>query len=67
MGKTYEGFSKLLLEMANEKTYDRRAATGRGESDMDVDALAAGTLQQQADWQAWQAELAATRVHTPMP
>ena len=39
MDKTYEGFSKLLLEMALQKTYDRRAAKGRGESDMDVDAL----------------------------
>ena len=59
MDKTYEGFSKLLLEMAHEKVYDRRAPKGRGESDMDVDALAAQKLQQQADWQARQAELAA--------
>ena len=57
--KTYEGFSKLLVEMANEKVYDRRAARGRGESDMDVDALAAEKLQQQADWEAQQRELAA--------
>ena len=27
--KSYEGFSKLLLEMAHEKTYDRRAAKFR--------------------------------------
>ena len=39
MDKTYEGFSRLLLEMANEKVYDRRAAKGRGENDMDLDAL----------------------------
>ena len=46
--KTYEGFSKLLIEMAHEKHYDRRAAKGRGESDMDVDALAAEKAEQQA-------------------
>ena len=38
--KSYEGFSRLLIEMANERTYDRRAAKGRGENDMDLDALA---------------------------
>ena len=52
MDNTYEGFSKLLLEMAHDKTYDRRAAKGRGESDMDVDALAAKKLQEEADWEA---------------
>ena len=46
--KTYEGFSKLLIEMAHEKHYDRRAAKGRGESDMDVDALAAEKAENQA-------------------
>ena len=35
--------------MANEKTYDRRAAKGRGENDMDIDALAGEKLQQQED------------------
>ena len=30
MDKTYEGFSKLLVEMAYEKNYDRRAAKSRG-------------------------------------
>ena len=50
--KTYEGFSKLLIEMAHEKHYDRRAAKGRGESDMDVDALAAEKAERQAELQA---------------
>ena len=44
--KSYEGFSRLLIEMANEKTYDRRAAKSCGENDMDLDALAAEKLQQ---------------------
>ena len=59
MDKIYSGFSRLLLEMADEKAYDRRAAKGRGENDMDLDELAAEKLQQQADWEARQAELAA--------
>ena len=50
--KTYEGFSKLLIEMAHEKHYERRAAKGRGESDMDVDALAAEKAERQAELQA---------------
>ena len=45
--------------MANEKTYDRRAAKGRGENDMDLDALAGGKWQQQEDYERRQAELAA--------
>ena len=57
--KTYEGFSKLLVDMANEKVYDRRAARGRGESDMDFDALPAEKLQQQEEHAARQADLAA--------
>ena len=54
--KSYEGFSRLLIEMANERTYDRRAAKGRGENDMDLDALAAEKAELQA---AYQAELQA--------
>ena len=30
MDKTYKGFSRLHIEMANEKSYDRRASKGRG-------------------------------------
>ena len=59
MDKTNDVFFKLLLEMAHEKIYDRRTARGRGGSDMDVDALAAEKLQQQADWETKQRELAA--------
>ena len=36
MDKTYEGFSKLLVEMAYEKNYDRRAAKSRGDTDMEL-------------------------------
>ena len=50
--KSYEGFSKLLLEMANEKVYDRRAAKSRGESNMDVDARAAEKSARQAELEA---------------
>ena len=42
--KAYAGFSRLLIEMA----YNRRAAKGWGESDMDVDAMAAEKLAHQA-------------------
>ena len=45
---TYDGFSRLLLEMADEKVCDRCAATGRGDFDMDVDALAAEKAARQA-------------------
>ena len=38
--------------MAHEKTYDRRAAKGRGESDMDVDALIAEKSEKQQAQQA---------------
>ena len=60
MDKTYEGFSKLLVEMAYEKNYDRRAAKSRGDTDMDVDALAAEKEErQQQQHAARQAELEA--------
>ncbi len=35
----HPGFSKILIEMANERTYDQQIAKGR--NDMDVDALEA--------------------------
>ena len=38
--------------MAHEKTYDRRAAKGRGESDMDVDALVTAKSEEQQSRQA---------------
>ena len=37
--KGYEGFSRILIELANEKVHDRRAANVRGENDMDTDAV----------------------------
>ena len=37
--KTYAGFTRILIELANEKRYDNRNKT-RGKDDMDVDALA---------------------------
>ena len=37
--KGYDGFSRILIQLANEKVYDRRAAKGRGENDMDTDAV----------------------------
>ena len=48
--KSYEGFSRLLIEM--ERTYDRRAAKGRGENDMDLDTLASERAEQQSAPQA---------------
>ena len=59
MDKTYEGFSKLLVEMAYEKNYDRRAAKSLGDTDMDVDALAAEKEERQQQHAARQAELEA--------
>ena len=44
--KQYPGFSKILIEMANERTYDRQIAKGR--NDMDVDAIEAEKAAQQA-------------------
>ena len=44
--KIYDGFSRLLLEMANEKVYDRRAAKGRGA------ALAAEKFARQAEYES---------------
>ena len=52
MDKTYEGFSKLLVEMAYENNYDKRAAKSRGANDMDVDALASEKAVRQAELQA---------------
>jgi len=49
--RSYEGFSKLLVEMAYENTYDKRAAKSRGANDMDVDALAAEKAERQAELQ----------------
>ena len=37
-----------MIEMANERVYDCRAEKGRG-NETDVDALAAGTEQRQAE------------------
>ena len=37
--KGYDGFSRILIELANEKVYDRRAASRRGENDMDTDLV----------------------------
>ena len=37
--KGYEGFSRILVELANEKVYDKRAAKGRGENDMGTDLV----------------------------
>ena len=59
MDKTYEGLSKLLVEMAYEKNYDRRAARSRGDTDIDVDALAAEKEERQQQHAARQAELEA--------
>ena len=53
MDKTYEGFSRLLIEMAHEKSYDRRTSKGRGENDIDVDALAAAAAAATAERRAW--------------
>ena len=35
--KGYGGFSRILIEPANEKVYDGRAAKVRGANDMDTD------------------------------
>ena len=59
MDKTYEGFSGLLVEMAYEKNDDRQAAKSRGDTDMDVDALAAEKEEGQQRHAARQAELEA--------
>ena len=53
--KTYEGFSRLLIEMANEKSYDKRASKSRSENDMDVDALVASAAAA-AEKAAWHGE-----------
>ena len=44
--KLYPGFSKILIEMANGRTYDRQAS--KGKNDMDVDAIEAEKAARQA-------------------
>ena len=37
--KGYEGFSRILIELANEKVHDKRADKVRGVNDIDTDAV----------------------------
>ena len=46
--KQYPGFSKILIEMAKERTYDRQIA--KANNDMDIDALAAEKAARQAEY-----------------
>ena len=67
--KNYDGFSRILIELANEKSYDRRAAKGRGENDMDTDLVDPESRQYreapddehpdytEQEWGDWEAEL----------
>ena len=43
--KGYENFSRILIELANEKVYDKRAAKCRGENDSDTDLVDSETRQ----------------------
>ena len=66
--KNYDGFSRIFIELANEKSYDRRAAKGRGENDMDTDLVEREAPMRneprdehpdytEQEWVDWEAEL----------